>query len=241
LDQTLVARGELLYKTKDAEHGNQSCEDCHGITRGKFRSVFHQTWATPILDVGTDSREINLLSSQVKTGVLEGAKIFGAPLKPVDSAVSVLGLSVAGSILQHYFSLGLKEEPGQLKGTWQPSAAAAADNAPPGTAFASGSFPYESRVMQGIWAAAPYLHNGSVPTLTELLTPDAQRVSQFMVGPAYDINNVGLAAQQTKFNYTLKTTDCADRNSGNSRCGHNYGTNFSAADKKALLEYLKSL
>ena len=95
--------------------------------------------------------------------------------------------------------------------------------------------------MQGIWAAAPYLHNGSVPTLTELLTPDSQRVSQFMVGPTYDIQNVGLAAQQTKFNYTLKTTDCADRNSGNSRCGHNYGTGFSAADKKALLEYLKSL
>jgi hypothetical protein len=82
---------------------------------------------------------------------------------------------------------------------------------------------------------------GAVPTLAELLTPDAQRVSQFMVGPAYDINTVGLAAQQTKFNYTLKTTDCADRNSGNSRCGHNYGTGFSAEDKKALLEYLKSL
>ena len=179
------------------------------------------------------------------------------PLKPVDSAFSVLGLSVGGSILQHYFSLGLslkngeartrqqlggmfKAEgaedvgdvgsPTQLKETWRPKAATA-----------TGPYPYESRVMQGIWAAAPYLHNGSVPTLTELLTPDSQRVSQFMVGPAYDIQNVGLAAQQTKFNYTLKTTDCADRNSGNSRCGHNYGTSFSAADKKALLEYLKSL
>lgn len=243
LDQALVARGALVYKTKDAANGNQSCEGCHGITKGKFRSVLHRTWATPILDVGTDSREINLLSSQVKTGVLEGAKIFGAPLKPVDSAVSVLGLSVTGSILQHYFTLGLGAEgpPGQLKGTWQPSAAAAAANGAPGSATPGASFPYESRVMQGIWAAAPYLHNGSVPTLTELLTPDTQRVSEFMVGPTYDINKVGLAAQQTKFNFTLKTTDCADRNSGNSRCGHNYGTGFSAEDKKALLEYLKSL
>jgi hypothetical protein len=243
LDKSLLARGERLYKTKDAAHGNQSCEDCHGIVRGKFRSVFHRTWATPIMDVGTDSREINLLSSQVKTGVLEGEKIFGAPLKPVDSAVSVLGLSVVGSILQHYFTLGLGAEgpPGQLKGTWQPSAAAAATRAAPGSATASGSFPYESRVMEGIWAAAPYLHNGSVPTLAELLTPDSQRVSQFMVGPTYDIQNVGLAAQQTKFNYTLQTTDCSDRNSGNSRCGHNFGTSLSAADKKALLEYLKSL
>lgn len=79
LNQALVARGKVLYNTKDVEHGNQSCEGCHGITRGKFRSIFHRTWATPILDVGTDSREISLLSSQVKTGVLEG-KRFSAPL-----------------------------------------------------------------------------------------------------------------------------------------------------------------
>ncbi|HEX6731960.1 MAG TPA: di-heme-cytochrome C peroxidase [Pyrinomonadaceae bacterium] len=243
LDQTLVAKGALVYRQKDPTHGNQSCEDCHGINKGKFRSVFRESWATPILDVGTDSREINLLSSQVKTGVLEGASIFGsAPLKAVDSAISVLKLSVAGSILQHYFILGLpggKEgQPGQLKDTWQPKAAAAPGSA---TATLNQSFPYESRVMQGIWAAAPYLHNGSVPTLAELLTPAAQRVPEFMIGPAYDIDKVGLAVQQTKFNYTLKTTDCSDRNSGNSRCGHDFGTNFSDGDKRALLEYLKSL
>ena len=258
LDQALVVKGALVYQQKDPAQGNLSCADCHGIKKGKLRSLFHETWATPIVDVGTDSREINLLSSQVKTGVLEGASLFGTPLKPVDLAISVLGASVVGSILQHYTSFDLTQKnaseasqkkkmaaifkaegvqnagdvgsTSQLKETWRPKAA-----------DASGSYPYESRVMQGIWAAAPYLHNGSVPTLTELLTPDAQRVSQFMVGPAYDINKVGLAVQQTKFNFTLKTTDCSDRNSGNSRCGHNYGTTFSAEDKKALLEYLKSL
>ena len=51
--------------------------------------------------------------------------------------------------------------------------------------------------MQGIWAAAPYLHNGSVPTLAELLKPPAQRVKQFKIGPAYDTVNVGLAIEQT--------------------------------------------
>jgi hypothetical protein len=191
------------------------------------------------MDVGTDSREINLLGSQVKTGVLEGAGILGVvpPLKPVDAAQSVLVISVAGSILQNYFTLGLnKSEAATLSQTLIKTGALPTSAAP-----GAGKFAYESRVMQGIWAAAPYLHNGSVPTLTELLTPDSQRVSAFMVGPAYDINNVGLAVQQTKFNYTLQTTDCSDRNSGNSRCGHNYGTTFSAADKKALLEYLKSL
>lgn len=113
LDQALVAKGKLVYQQKDAANDNQSCADCHGIKKGKFRSVFHETWATPIIDVGTDSREINLLGSQVKTGVLEGAKIFGTPLKPVDSALSVLVLSVSGSILQNYFTLGL---PGGKRG-----------------------------------------------------------------------------------------------------------------------------
>jgi len=103
------------------------------------------------------------------------------------------------------------------------------------------SFPYESRVLAGIWAAAPYLHNGSVPTLAELLKPAADRVASFQVGPAYDIVNVGLAAQQTRFNTTMDTTDWAARNSGNSRCGHEFGAQLSPSDKQALLEYLKTL
>ena len=47
--------------------------------------------------------------------------------------------------------------------------------------------------------------------------------------------------QQSKFDYTLETTDCSERNSGNSRCGHEFGTSLSAEEKKALLEYLKTL
>ena len=111
----------------------------------------------------------------------------------------------------------------------------AAGAAPP----AKGS--YESRVMQGIWAAAPYLHNGSVPTLAELLKPAAQRVKSFKIGPAYDTVNIGLAVEQTHFDYTLMTTDCSDRNSGNSNCGHEFGTQLTDQEKRALLEYLKTL
>jgi len=109
------------------------------------------------------------------------------------------------------------------------------------TPAAAPTYPYESRVLRGIWAAAPYLHNGSVSTLTELLTPSADRLAEFQVGPEYDPETVGLAVEQTKFNFTMKTTDCSDRNSGNSRCGHDYGTTFTDTEKKALLEYLKGL
>jgi hypothetical protein len=47
--------------------------------------------------------------------------------------------------------------------------------------------------------------------------------------------------EQTQFDYTLNTTDCQDRNSGNSNCGHEFGTSLTPAEKKALLEYLKTL
>jgi hypothetical protein len=100
---------------------------------------------------------------------------------------------------------------------------------------------YESRVLEGIWATAPYLHNGSVPTLADLLKPATERPATFKIGPAYDPVNLGLAIDQTMFNYTMQTTDCSDRNSGNSRCGHEFGTQLSPAEKRALLEYLKVL
>lgn len=262
LDTTLAAEGEKVFNKKDPAEENESCADCHGIKEGKMRSLTHKTWATPLLDVGTDSREVNLLGSQVKTGVLEGAVIFPGkpPLKAVDSAFSILGTVVEGSILQHYLPVELTPEEqkersklDRLKSMFEKEVEKLEDLGDLGNlddlkeAFqikepaATPTFPYESRVLQGIWAAAPYLHNGSVPTLTELLTPAEKRASEFKVGPAYDPDKVGLAVEQTKFNFTLKTTDCSKRDSGNSRCGHDYGTTFTDKEKQALLEYLKSL
>ena len=199
-----------------------------------------------------------MLSWTVKTGVLEGARIpfLAEPLKPVDTAFNVLGTSVIGSILQHYVPVLLKADDAQAqKKVGQLGAQAEASSAfPPETASLIGAFrapaavvkgapsyAYEARVLEGIWAAAPYLHNGSVPTLAELLKPAAERVRSFKIGPAYDLVNVGLAVQQSKFDYTLETTDCSDRNSGNSRCGQEFGTSLSAEEKKALIEYLKTL
>ena len=49
--------------------------------------------------------------------------------------------------------------------------------------------------MEGIWAAAPYLHNGSVPTLADLLKPPRNRPDKFEVGNRYDTALVGLARE----------------------------------------------
>ncbi len=100
---------------------------------------------------------------------------------------------------------------------------------------------YEARVLEGIWAAAPYLHNGSVPTLAELLKPPAQRKTTFSLGPKYDIDNIGLAETQDPSSPTRTVTGCDKLNSGDSNCGHDFGTKLTDPEKKALLEYLTTL
>jgi hypothetical protein len=246
VDQALADKGKEIFARNTGQGG---CADCHGIKPGKTQFPNQKTWATLVVDVGTDSREYEVLGRTVKTGVLEGAKIplLAKPLKPVDTAFNVLSTAVLGSILQHYVPVLMKtEDEARMKGAQSPfppetESLRDAFRAPVTAATATPSYAYESRVLEGIWSAAPYLHNGSVPTLAELRKPAAVRVSSFKIGPAYDTVNVGLAIEQTKFDYTLETTDCSDRNSGNSRCGHEFGTTLSAEEKKALLEYLKTL
>ncbi|HET6232952.1 MAG TPA: hypothetical protein VFE05_22940 [Longimicrobiaceae bacterium] len=95
---------------------------------------------------------------------------------------------------------------------------------------------WASRPLAGIWATAPYLHNNSVPTLYDLLQPAAQRPVTFAVGQReYDPSKVGIAA-------AAQPREVLDtRRSGNRNTGHEFGTNLSADEKSALLEYLKTM
>lgn len=262
IDASLAAQGEEIFHRQKELGG---CAECHQIK--KQRSVFGTTWDTPIQNVGTDTREFQLLSRKAKTGILKGSGLPSTgPLGAEEPAFQILRTVVVGAIVQDAFRKGvdrlddllpddigqwgegkpktlgewleiLKDafpSPEELQAQWEAANSTAA-NAPRIDAK------YESRVMQGIWAAAPYLHNGSVPTLADLLEPVDKRPSEFEVGPEYDLERVGLARQQSKFDFTLKTTDAADLGSGNSRAGHDYGTKLPASEKQALLEYLKSL
>ena len=86
---------------------------------------------------------------------------------------------------------------------------------------------YEAKVLKGVWAAAPYLHNGSVQSITEILKPTIVRVKVFKVSSNYDIDKIGLVVNQSELSSVTQTTDCSDLNSGNSNCGHEYGTTLS--------------
>ena len=256
LNHHLAAEGAEIFNRGINDGG---CVTCHGIRPGEIRPVLNHTWDTPIVDVGTDTRECTILDREVQTGVMSGAKIpvIGITIKPTDTAFNLLTASVIGSIVQQKLQLrsgsetamaGLVgEEPlppelDVLRGAFRSPENLDIMNqlTVPGAQPRSGCA-YESRVLEGIWAAAPYLHNGSVASLAELLKPAAERMVSFKLGSAYDIESVGLAADQTRFDYTLETTDCSAINSGNSRCGHEYGTDLSEGEKAALLEYLKSL
>jgi hypothetical protein len=106
-------------------------------------------------------------------------------------------------------------------------------------------YSYKARSLNGIWATAPYLHNGSVPTLYDLLLPKKRdvdpkdgeyRPDQFQVGSReFDPEKVGL--RSSGYNGTIFDT----RRRGNSNAGHAYGTELNREQRLDLLEYLKSL
>jgi hypothetical protein len=106
---------------------------------------------------------------------------------------------------------------------------------------------YANEPLDGIWARAPYLHNGSVPTLADLLEKPEKRPKKFYRGyDVYDPERVGFVSnvpEEGGRKFTEYRTEDAQGNPlrGNSRKGHLYGTDLPANAKHDLLEYLKTL
>jgi cytochrome c peroxidase len=75
--------------------------------------------------------------------------------------------------------------------------------------------------LVAVFATAPYLHNGSVPTLRALLDPAAHRPVTFPLGET---------------GFVLDT-----RLSGNRNIGHEFGTGLSDGEKNDLIAFLKTL
>ena len=101
---------------------------------------------------------------------------------------------------------------------------------------------YVARPLDGIWATAPYLHNGSVPTLDDLLKPENERPASFHLGHReYDPVKLGYVTELSKLPEDQRASAFLYNTQlpGNSNRGHGYGTGLSRSDRKALLEYLK--
>jgi hypothetical protein len=96
---------------------------------------------------------------------------------------------------------------------------------------------YAARPLAGVWANAPYLHNGSVPNLYQLLLPAEQRDKVFYTGSTeYDPVHVGYEAAEFPGAFRFDTSL-----QGNSNAGHQYGTSLTHVERLDLIEYLKAL
>jgi mono/diheme cytochrome c family protein len=124
---------------------------------------------------------------------------------------------------------------------------------------------YANAPLDGVWLRAPYLHNGSVPTLEALLAPPGERPRAFLRGyDVYDPRAVGFVSEPARIDPSLHprlfcyvtagdaAAVCpagappmngacdAGPCRGNGNGGHLYGTGLSAREKRALIEHLKT-
>jgi mono/diheme cytochrome c family protein len=98
---------------------------------------------------------------------------------------------------------------------------------------------YANLPLDGLWLRAPYLHNGSVPSLAALLDP-ALRPPVFYIGyDVYDYDRVGFVSEGPEAERRGWRFDTSRPGNGNG--GHLYGTTLSPEEKRALIEYLKTL
>jgi len=167
----------------------------------------HQNRPYALTDVGTDPQRANSFGQPVAGGVP-----FPAAVQPVLDGLKARAFSDDGISPADQATMDAQ------KVIWR----------------ATGQ--YFARPLTGVWATAPYLHNGSVPTLWHLLHP-ADRPAKFIVGNReYDPAKVGYSTGGS--GWTFDTSQPGNGNIGHT--GDRYGASLAEDQKAALLEYLKT-
>src|SRR5580658_6493273 len=106
---------------------------------------------------------------------------------------------------------------------------------------------YKARPLDGIWAAPPYLHNASVPTIYALLSPAKERPAKFYIGAReYDPVNLGYQYQELAGGFEFDTTILGNHNTGHEfddapLGGGIIGRKLTPDERRALVEFLKTL
>jgi hypothetical protein len=199
-----------------------------------FGASFIKTQMIELSDIGTDpAMALNFATRTVSTGnlaTLLPAPVTGATQLPAPALLSILvGMAASDGIAnaQPPFS---PAESAELIGFRLKAA-----GLPPYTP--RNLLAYRARPLDGIWATAPYLHNGSVPNLYQLLLPPTERQQIFYVGShEFDPNTVGFRSKPSKHAFKFDTSL-----PGNLNTGHDYGTDLSDSERWDLIEFLKTL
>lgn len=238
IDRDLAKKGEKVYR-------DQGCATCHPLkpyptVRPKGGGYdFIKIVATPLREVGTDPLYAEYF---VKRTAVPG------PLAPLFKGTMFEGKSEVPAAIQFLATLTKITEAGLDR---------AANGDPKLRAELLGSKPlpglpkndaelaqlvnsllaYKAAPLAGVWSTAPYLHNGSVSSLYELLLPAEKRKKSFHLGDReFDPKHVGYRTGPSAGSFKYDTAL-----PGQSNRGHEYGTKLSDDDRWALVEFLKTL
>lgn len=237
IDRAKAARGRELFV--------ENCSQCH--------STYPHRWSAPKVDgkrfienalvpdayVGTDPQQFRTPAFNPQPEFLTGAL---APfMKPPFTGVA---LAPSGAILgvAHDETIALAAKKAGLtpeelvdahgyRFEWEE---------PPTQAS------YKAGPRDGVWATPPFLHNGSVPSLYDLLLPAKERPKQFMIGRDFDPVKVGVDTTGASGKFLFDTTKI-----GNSNMGHSFeqgprgagviGRLLTDDERWAIVEYMKSI
>jgi hypothetical protein len=234
IDQAKAAQGKKLF----ASH----CAECHNsypytwTQPNKYGKRFLEVGLVPQKYVGTDPMQFEDLRPLVMTAQLapnlpgplkdknlvpQGALYYGLSESILDTALAKIKQTPEEAIQMH----GYRELP-----VPRPS------DVPH----------YKAAPREGVWATPPYMHNGSVPNLYEMLVPAAQRTKKFYLGQEFDPVKVGVDTSGKSGTYMVDTTLVGSSNSGhsfeNGPLGNGIiGPLLTDAERWEIVEYLKSI
>lgn len=224
VDMNRAKRGRSLFA--------ENCASCHAPRPVLPPGDAMAKLAVTMMDadrIGTDPQRV-LNSSQAQ---YDPSKLLGVPSEKV-SLTEGLRTVTENTKNWYYDTMAFSpEQRGVYDGFDRPNA----------VAF---NMKYKAVPLDGIWATAPYLHNGSVRNIYELLSPVNQRAKKFWVGlNDYDPIHLGLGPKSNDFGFEMDTIQ-----TGNANWGHEFnntqgpgviGRLLSHDEKMALVEYLKVL
>ena len=217
LDSELIAQGKVIFQDK--------CAQCHTESYEKPNLLGIKFNKRLAFDVGTDPTAYEKFGEN-GTKRAEGLLQLSSNILQLRKAqlTKQFGEEVAANYIKYdskgrpnKFALAQDYYGNPAEENWEKTGAV-----------------YWSPPMAGIFASAPYFHNGSVPTLWDVLSPPEERPTSFHTGSnEFDSEHVGLK-NEGSFIYNTE-----DPGKGNG--GHLFGTKLPPSQKLALIEYLKSI
>jgi len=234
IDRAKAAQGKKLF----ASH----CAECHNsypytwTEPNKYGKRFLEVGLVPESYVGTDRMQFEDIRPYVQTAHL--APYLPGPLKDKDLIPGgYLYYGLSESILHSALSKinQTPEEAIQMHG-YRELPVPRPSEVPH----------YKAAPRDGVWATPPYMHNGSVPNLYEMLLPAAQRTKKFYLGRDFDPVKVGVDTSGKSGTYLIDTTLIGSSNRGhsfeNAPLGNGViGPLLTEEERWAIVEYLKSI